>query len=160
MAYDPGADQLYVTPVTSGELFRVDPYSGVTTVVGVMPEWVWGLGFDGSTGSLFGWTTFSNVPVRIDTQDASFTVIGEGSVTANVEGLTFDPASQLLYAVLLRSPIEDSMLATLDPDTAELTEIGALGTDDFISGLAMTPEPSTLLLLLAGLAGATRHRAG
>lgn len=156
MTYDANGDQIYASG-TYYDLLRVDPYTGAATLLGQTPEMVWGLAFDAMTDTLYGWTT-NWVPVIIDPQDASLTPVGDGSQIAPVEGLTFDAGSGLLYAVFLGAPVEDSVLATIDPVTADVTEIGALGTEDFISGLAMTPEPCTLVLLASGLIGLRKQR--
>lgn len=156
MTYDANTDQLYVT-TKLGDLLRVDPYTGDVNLVGTLSEHVWGLAFDASTETLFGWGVIGRVPVRVSTKDASVTVIGDGQPIAGVEGLTFDSETASLYAVLLRNPNEDSILATVDPENAEVTEIGDLGTDDFISGLAITPEPTTFLLVTFGCAALLRR---
>ncbi|MCP4251001.1 MAG: PEP-CTERM sorting domain-containing protein [bacterium] len=159
MAYDPNGDQFYATNKATSDLYRIDPYSGAFTVVGTMSHHVWGLAFDGATDTLFGWVVVgAQIPVEIDTQDASITVIGDGDPLGPVEGLTFDPTSGLLYGVRIGNPVTDSVLITLDPATAELTEIGVVGTDDFISGLAISPEPGTLLLLALGCTLMSKRR--
>ena len=48
---------------------------------------------------------------------------------------------------------------TLDTLTGELTEVGSLGLDTGLAGLAFVPEPATALLLgLAAVMGAARRR--
>ncbi len=149
LAYDSNMDRLIGTLAGSRDLLDIDPYTGTASLIGTMEEHSWALAYDPGANVLYG-VTWGRSLVRIDVTDASQTLIGAPGSIGSVEGLTFDPISDLLYAVLLEQPFEDSLLATIEPETGTVSTIGPIASDDFISGLAFVPEPTTALLLACG----------
>jgi hypothetical protein len=155
-AYSAVQNEFFATLTATNELLRVNPDTGVPTLVGVMPDRSWALASDPDSGTLYGVSIFTQGLISIDTNDGSITAIGNGMPVGPVEGLAFNQEDGLLYAVVIGIPFQYSTLVTIDPATADMTPIGVIGTDDFISGLAFVPEPGNLAAL--GLAGALLRR--
>jgi hypothetical protein len=164
IAYDPGTKTMYgnTTPAYSGTandvLYRIDPSSGFATRIGVIAaatgaafENVFALGFDNG-GTLYGITGGSSEFIRISTVDA-----GAGLIADLDDGTYFDiaarPEDGTLFVTNTFGGAPAYSLLTITP-AGVLSTVGPFGSSVNTVGLAFineVPEPSTYVLMLAGL---------
>ena len=113
-------------------LFIVDPDAEEVTPVGFFGfEDVSGLAF-APDGTLYGVDRTSDQLITIDPLTGEGTAVG--IVVRSGNGLTFTPDGTLY---LIGNPVGGARLYTVDPDTAEATEVGLFGSDLIgASGLA------------------------
>ncbi len=165
LAYDPGSDTLFAAIgfTTVSTLVSLDPVAGGATFLANLgiPS-IQGMTFDPTTNKLLVSSgAFADVTKNaLWTIDPStFTATRIGSFNSNpIRGLAFDSDSNTLYGIE-----NNNTLVTIDPVTAAVTTVGALGlasafvaqslafVPDPVS--AVVPEPSSLALLTLGVMG-------
>jgi len=159
IAFDPVSRQLYGNTVvgfggaTHDTLYRIDPVSGHTTLIGALGSFVqvFALGFD-QHGTLFGISNQSNELIRIDTATGQGTLI-PGAPPLPFQG-SFDIASRPEDNTMFLANSLNASLYILDTTTASLTLAGPYGSQTNIVGLAFlssVPEPFAVDVLVAGL---------
>ena len=171
LAFDPVSGDLYGIgsnrgPADGNMLFTLDLATGLATELGGLP-WTFNipaLSFD-AQGNLYAIELMGSNLLQLDPSNGS--EISRTSLSAplqgNVAGMDLDPLSGVFFVADGDSqngaPFE---LYTLDPTSATLTltSVGELGLGLGLSGLAVVPEPSSVLLLAGGLAALsfTRRR--
>jgi DNA-binding beta-propeller fold protein YncE len=158
LALDPIGGGLFAVGLTETTapylLVRVDPLPGLPggSVVGPIGfSDVSGLAFD-AAGTLYALDTGADALLVLDPADAStLATIALSEPLGAVAGMDFDPVSGLLYVVDGGTGGRDALF-TLDVATGVLTEIGPLGLESGLSGLAVVPEPESFALGAAGVA--------
>ncbi len=100
----------------------------------------------------------SGMAYALDTRNEALVNLDPASGTINstvslslslgsVAGMEHDVDTGIFYVVDGRADGTDS-LYTLDPNSGTLFLIGSLGLDEGLSGLAIIPEPATLVICL------------
>lgn len=154
LALDPVSGDLFTVALTGTTapylLMRIDALTAdVAGQIGFSD--VSGLAFD-AAGTLYALDTGADALLVLDPADAStLATIPLSEPLGAVAGMDFDPASGLLYVADGGSGGRDALF-TLDVQTGELTEIGPLGLESGLSGLAVVPEPGASALGAAGIA--------
>lgn len=146
------AGNLYLADEGTQGFYSVDPTTGAATLIGSTGREITALGAVGST--VYGIDDENNQLVTIDPATGATTLVGDLGVDVGDTGL--DAFGGLLYAVE-----DDGRIFTIDPATGAATEVGS--TLDGFEGLAIgpqaaVPEPATLALAGAGLAGLAGYR--
>jgi len=141
-------------------LKSLDPTTGTITPIGTGTGIIGaGMEYADSTATLYATgndTTTDLYTVDVATGTAS--LIGSTGLFSNATGLAFDETSGTLYMTARPEGEEASNLYQLNTATGAATLIGSTGVAE-LDGLAWTgdatavPEPSTLVLLGAGLIG-------
>ena len=90
------------------------------------------------------------------TTGAALTNIALSAALGATAGMSFDPASGLLYVADGESG-GTNHLYTLNTTNGILTDVGPTGATSGMSALAFVPEPAGMLLLILGT-GAVRTR--
>ena len=131
-------------------LYSIDLSTGVATQIGAIGiSNVYALGFAG--GALYGVSDVSKNLVSIST------ATGVGSnIGATGLGFVFDIAARPEDGVMFASDSGNNAMYTVDLATGATTLVGAFGSSQNIAGLAFVgevPEPSTYVLMIAGLLG-------
>jgi len=132
-------------------LARIDVETGAVTVIGETGRKdLQGLDF-GPDGVLYGAAVYAGLASLDVESGAVVDIIGDDGFDPDDQTLEFD-VDGTLYAAQYN-------LQIVDPFTGEGTVVGDLGTASSVRGLAIIPEPATLLMLvvLGGLAS-TRRR--
>ena len=158
LAYNPSTDELYLVDGggTPG-LYSVDPDTGAATLVGSPDPAVGGRdpgpAFDPFSNTLYMSVQGTLDPLvpeffAIDTLTGAATFIGQHSPTAPISGntnigLAFNTSNQQLYAVYGNANGSNTVLFTVDPNTAVLTEVGNTGVPR-LYGLSYDPVTDTL----------------
>lgn len=145
LVYNPADSLLYASGAAKDSLVRIDPATGVRTVIGPMgasARDVSALAF-GADGTLYGVALRDASPdlfVKIDTQTGHATAIGPTGTNETIRvlaGMAFDPATSRLYFTL------GSTAYLIDPLTGHATSIGTIQAVNngqpigYISGLAL-----------------------
>lgn len=146
MAFGCGGD-LWLSSATTGKLWSVDPATAETTLVGNTGHTITGLAV--REGVLYGaGTRNDNFLYRIDTATGAAEAIGSYGASVshwiNSISMNFD-ADGTLWAVLNYIPPEPgtsdypdwSDLATIDPQTGEITIMGPIIGDDDLRGIGL-----------------------
>jgi hypothetical protein len=137
------------THLIAGNLYTIDPASGVATLVGglrtraAQPISVTGLGDHPKTGVLYGITTDSSpnhrrTLVTIDPTTAEANVVGR--LGASGSDIAFDREGRLY--VWIRST---SQIGTIDLESGQATAIGTPGPANETGGIAIDPAGRILL---------------
>jgi DNA-binding beta-propeller fold protein YncE len=141
-----GAGTLYATNDSNDFIYRVNPTTGMGTLVG--PSGVGlsfcGMAYDTSTGTLYVSDAY-DPPVNglgiIDTTTGAVSLVGGHVNSNNIHGLAYDSLNDVLYGA-------DTMpcggLAVVDRGTGVSTCIGVFGATAAIYGLAYDPVTDTL----------------
>ena len=170
--YDPGLDRFLFTDINQN-LGAVTP-GGTFSLIGSLEESMRGLAFNGGNlyaGGHFGEDRlFQLNPLTGGTIGTPVTVTLSGFTIKSINGLSTDPDTGILYAILASDSFSGDpqdtgrRLATLNPLTGVATNIGSLpkgfANIEFgpATGAGVIPEPSTILLLGSGLAGLVAWR--
>jgi len=155
LACDPTTGTLYgVWNLGQGrrQLFTVDTETGAASVVpGSLLGDPSGMAFDAG-GTLFVIDTSLQELSTVDKVTGQIlTTVPLSEPLGSTAGMDVDPATGTFYIADGGSDGTD-MLYTLHPSTGVLTEVGPLGVDTGLAGLAFVPEPVTALLLAFGAA--------
>jgi hypothetical protein len=136
----------------AGQLVTINASTGLTTAVGPLASVPNDIEFHPRDILLgeSGLTTVSvNDLVRIDPATGVRTVIGNDGTVFRITALEFDQTvgsstSQQLFATTIvnDTPSRTSTLVRIDPNTGQVTNIGATGTGE-ITGLAFASEPAS-----------------
>ncbi len=153
LAYDPVHDILYGTDNNTNHLFQVDTVTGTSTFIaeisGGFTE-IEGLGYDPVHEVLYGLTALQRRIVSIDTNTGLATAVSNELPSAVWRGLEWDPVYGVLYASAVNI-FEDASIYNYNPQNNRLSFRGhAIGVEA-VQGLAVLPEPSTLLLLVSAI---------
>lgn len=149
MAFDPGANTVYISEEDFNWLWAYDLTTSNTTLVGLMEDnvgdlFVPGLAFDPTTNTLFGADELNEL-VTIDTATGFITVVGEFDLTSDVQGLAWDDATSTLYAASVTD------IYTVNRVDASQTAIGSFANHDDVRGLAWDPIGGRLIGVDNGL---------
>ena len=153
---------LYGANAASGALYTVDTTTGASTRISSSNDAITtgsaGHGLAAQGGTLF--TSPDGVYESLYTYDAT---TGAGTIVTGLSGaplngainaLAFDGALPTLYGVNNNeSNPSHTHLVTIDTTTGVITDIGASVNNLDAIAFAVVPEPSTLVSLVAGLAG-------
>jgi DNA-binding beta-propeller fold protein YncE len=168
LALDPASGDLYALGLTNliapFTLLRIEPGANgwedpTATIVGEIGTTdVSGLAFD-EAGDLYALDTDLDRLLLLDPTDAStVTSVALSEPLGPLAGMDFDPATGTLWVADGGSGGQDALF-TLDPATGALAEVGPLGLESGLSGLAV-PEPDAAALgTAAAVALAARGRA-
>lgn len=140
------------------QLFTLDTQTGAASV---MPGSLFGdpsgMAFDGS-GTLYVIDTSLQKLLTVDKTSCAILDTTDLSIAlGSTAGMDVDPATGVFYVADGQSSGTDR-LYTLDTSTGMLTEVGPLGLDTGLAGLAFVPEPGTGLLLALGMVLIFRRR--
>ena len=155
LALDPLTGDLYAIGLTNlifpFTLLRIDLPSSTATIVGTIGNSdISALAFDAS-GTLYAIDTGFDTLLVLDPSDAStLSSVALSEPLGPLAGMDFDLATGTLYVADGGSGGADALF-TLDPTSGALTEIGPLGIESGLSGLAV-PEPGSAALALATIA--------
>jgi hypothetical protein len=149
LAFNVATGTLY--GVAGGSLYRIDPSTASTTLVGNTGYGSYTcLGSD-LAGDLFGLTTADNILVRINPATGFGQAIGPAG-TARISDLAVRPEDGVMFGIRnlagLTTPFSYSLL-TIDTATAATTLVGTEQSNQTMSGLAFSPavpEPSVVVL--------------
>jgi hypothetical protein len=148
IGYDPATGR-FLTCDLDSQLFDV-ALSGVATKIGSVPLNLKGLAFKG--GVLYGAAVGANTLYRLDPATgamiSSVAVTMGGDPVTGMNGLTAHPITGALWAILRQDGLRH--LGFVNPATGVATSVGVL--PDNFAGIAFVPEPSSTVLLGAGLA--------
>lgn len=134
-AFDANNNRTFLADSNSQMLLSIDGGTGQTTTIGSLGRVVEGLAFDpaanGGQGLLYG--SDGTQLLTIDPSNGAVTVIGAFGLTA-VKAMTFDPTSNLLYAI----DTDSDSLYTVNVGSGATTLIGNAGSLGFgdVEGLA------------------------
>lgn len=156
IAYDPVRGKIFGNSavgfgITSNDaLFEINPATGAATLIGAIGfDRVYALGY--ADGKLYGVSDSRDEFISIDP------ILGAGTRIATLAvGFYFDLAQNPGDGRLYLASSGDYKLYTIDAATGALTAVGPFGGTPNIAGLAFVsevPEPSTYVLMLAGLLG-------
>lgn len=143
--------------LTEGNLFTIDPATGIGTLVGPIGYAVTGLAFDPGSGILYGSVASRSAVgpgslITINTTTGAGSLIGNfGIAGQTMADLTFDVTGNLFGWL---EGIGDD-LYRINKLTGVATLVGDSGLDTFGSGLAFSPT-GTLFLAGEGTPGALR----
>ena len=162
LAFDPISQVLYGIyhlDAAQRKLFTIDINTGAATPLsGSLSGDPSALAFD-AAGTLYAIDTSLDELLTVD--KATGNPLSYTSLNVDlgaVAGMDLDPATGILYVADGESGGTDKLYA-VDTTTGELTEVGSLGIDDGLAGLAFVPEPATLILTgVAALALVRRRR--
>ncbi|MGD9723450.1 MAG: PEP-CTERM sorting domain-containing protein [Pirellulales bacterium] len=154
--YDTTQNKMYnLNSGSESSLYEINLATGAATLVGSDPVFADGLAIDGS-GNAYAADWFDQDSLyAVNLANGDLTLIGPlgiGDADAQ-DGLSFDPASGVLYALT-----SDGEIYTLNTGSGQATFVAqvTLGGDaiDSFEGLAIpVPEPSTLALAALALLG-------
>jgi len=150
LAFDSNHSLLYLTDNNSNGLYSYNVVSSEFQLVGAITGGfsnVEGLGYDPQTDTLFGLADDQDQIIRIDTSSAEATALPNALGSGTWRGLDFDYISGMLFATRVN---DGAPLTVIDPLTGIGIDLGKIidhGRFDFVQGLAVVPEPSTLVLL-------------
>jgi len=151
LAHDPLTGTLYGTDTAGDQLVRIDPTTGLATVIGphVNVASVNGLAFDPNANVLYGADSGIDSLVRIAPTTGLATVVGNFGWAGNVDmsGLAFDPTTNTLYGNDVQAV--NDRLFRINTVTGVASAIGNVGVEG-VTGLAFDPNTNTLY----GVAGA------
>jgi Thrombospondin type 3 repeat len=169
---DPTTGLLYGVTNGPNRLVRIDPATGVATVIGTTGQQIPDIAF-APDGTLYGWSQGTDDLVRIDLTTGSATIVGDCACETATTGLAFDSAGVLYmksYDTLnLIDPATGSIVSSvpipafetsnpLDFDASDVLLTGLrdgtgflLLTLDTQTG-ALTPRGSNALVYLSGIA--------
>jgi hypothetical protein len=156
LALDPTSGDLFAIGVTGliapFHLLRIDLDAPSAVTVGEIGFFdVSALAFD-AAGQLYAIDTDGDRLLVLDpTNAATLSSVPLSAALGPLAAMDFDPETGLLWVADGGTGGLDA-LATLDRATGTLTEIGPLGLDQGLSGLAVVPEPEAAALALAALA--------
>jgi len=140
---------------TADTLYKIDPITGAATFVGgIQYNSVFALGF--RNGVLYGISDVANADGRQPFISISTTNAAATLIAGLPNGSYFDLAARPEDGTTFVANSGDSRLYTIDTGTGALTLVGAYGVPQNVVGLAFVgevPEPSTYLLMIAGLVG-------
>ncbi|MBN8891950.1 MAG: hypothetical protein BGP12_01745 [Rhodospirillales bacterium 70-18] len=152
---------LYAASWGTDSLYTMDPTTGAATVIGALGfSGVMDLAFDGS-GTLYGIASMgsSSALYTIDPATGAGTMATTASNNC-LMSLTIDPTARFLSTDYC---VGNSPLYQVDPSTGTVTSLGDTGIASPMGltyrGVATAvPEPASMALLAAGLAGLTALR--
>ena len=165
LAYDYFNDVLYGTDYSN--LFTICQASGTASLVGPFVaegeylNHIWALDFDTATGRLYGVDEWEDRLFWADPSTGAATFLGEwwGTMRPAITDIAFDWQTGLLYGIEVH--MDPEYFLRINKETGEATKIGPLDEPIHIMGLAKPiPEPSTLILLGAGLLLGLRRKKG
>ncbi len=161
LAYDKDTELIFGLYDLEGQqrkLFTINKDTGAATRLdGLLAGDPSGLAFDGN-GTLYALDTNSEQLMIIDKNNGSLiSVVPLNRALGSTAGMAFDAESDTMYVVDGESG-GSNRLFTLDTSTGALTEIGPIGTPEGLAGLAITPEPGTLLMIAVGVLMMRRGR--
>ena len=132
LAYDLNGD-LYIARFYNGQLYRIDPVTGIATLVGSVGfNLVSGLAINPVDSQLWGVRLTGDL-YQIDKQNAASNLIGNTGFM-NMEDIVFDEAGQLFG--IYGGQNEINRLISIDPTTGVGDTIGSTGVRG-ITGLAV-----------------------
>ena len=142
---------MYELQAGQRKLFTMNTATGAATL---LPNSLAGdpsaMAFDVS-GTLFVVDTSLQLLSTVNkTTGATLSSIALSTALGAAAGMAFDPTSGLLYVTDGESG-GTNRLYTLNTTNGVLTDIGASGVTNGLSGLAFIPEPTTALLLATGM---------
>lgn len=155
LAIDPLTGDLYAIGLTDlifpFTLLRIDLPSSTASVVGeIGSSDISALAF-AADGTLYAIDTGNDTVLELDPTNAStLSSVALSEPLGALAGMDFDPRTGTLYVADGGAGGADALF-TLDPGTGALTEIGPLGIESGLSGLAV-PEPGSAALALAMIA--------
>jgi len=88
------ADLLYGTTGLDHSLFRIDPYTGSSELVGDAGQSLVGLAYNSNDGFLYGTTGLDHSLFRIDPYTTDFELVGDAGY--NIDGLAYVPEPSTL----------------------------------------------------------------
>ncbi len=165
LTYDSGNNTLYAIQAVSGaplDILNIGTGAGTAVGTQVSTNEVNNLAYDTSNGVFYAWSDCLGCAVlySVNTGTGAGTVLNSTGLDSNDSGLVFDPVTGLLWDLDVRGD-----LTTIDP--VAYTQSGAqlVSATGEASGLALiptasssVPEPSTIVLLAAGLAAVSIRR--
>jgi hypothetical protein len=155
LALEPSSGQLFAVGLTEMTapftLVRLPAIGGATVVGEIGFSDVSGLAFD-AAGTLYALDTGSDALLVLDPSDAStLSTTPLSEPLGATAGMDYDPDTDTLYVADGGTGGRDALF-TLDVATGALTEVGLLGLDSGLSGLAVVPEADAIALGGAALA--------
>lgn len=162
LAFDPTTSSLYgIWNLDEGrrQLFTLDTDTGAATALpGSLIGDPSGMAFD-SSSTLYVLDTSLQKLLTVEKTSGAVVDSTDLSVPlGSTAGMDVDPATGVFYVADGLSGGTDR-LYTLDTTTGVLTEVGPLGVDTGLAGLAFVPEPATMLLFaFAGAISVARRR--
>lgn len=161
LAYDRTTDSLYGMYHLAGgqrKLFTVNASTGAATA---LPSSLAGdpsaMAFDAAGNLYVIDTALAKLHTVNKATGATLTTLSLSRSLGAVAGMAVDPATGIFYVADGDSGGTDH-LYTLDPTTGLLTDIGPTGLANGLAGLAIVPEPASIVLLSAGVMWLGRRR--
>lgn len=141
LAFDPAGGFLYGADITTGQLVRIDPTTGIPTAIGFSGfDTVYALAYDSVSTTLYGTDDSTFQLLSFDKTTGIGTPIGSTGPSSFIHGLAWDSSSGVLYGTARSS----SSLVTLNTTTGQATAVGPLGFSD-VEGLTYDSDLDALL---------------
>jgi DNA-binding beta-propeller fold protein YncE len=123
-ADSPAAQMLLASDVTNGNLLRLNPQTGASTVIGPFGlGLVSGMAYDTQRGILFGVTTSTNNLVTINPATGAATIVGPLGATL-MHGFEYNPDDDTLYGI--GGTANNRTMYRIDRVTGLATQIGTV----------------------------------
>lgn len=141
LAYDSTDNMLYGVDNNTRDLLKIDTLTGdgeQVVSLGSDITYVSSLAYDEKQKLLYGIDVGDLI--TIDTKTGAKTLVSNTGFTGTVDGLAFDPQSNMLYATENGTDNSDARLITIDPATGVITTKGFINVSN-VKGLAYYVPP-------------------